>query len=195
MRRRVGEQRTTGLLDARDVSSGGPSFSLRNRVQRASFALCWTIMAAWTPPALHRWRCLILRLFGARVGIGVRIYASTKIWHPANLNIGDAATIGPRVRLYNQGRIAIGSRAVISQGAHICASTHDVTDPFFQLMLRPVTIGDDAWIAADSFVGPGVEIGTGAVLGARGAAFRRLDAWTIYGGNPATRLKVRVMNT
>lgn len=183
----------TDLLDARATGEGGPSFSLGNRIRRSVFMLVWAVAASWTPPPLHAWRCAILRAFGAKIGRGVRLYGSTIVWLPANLEIGDRAIIGPRVRLYNQGRITIGERAVVSQGAHICASSHDVADPHFQLVLRPITIGARAWVAADGFVGPNVVVGEGAVLGARGVAVRSLDPWTIYGGNPALPIKPRVM--
>lgn len=181
------------LLDARITGRDGPSFSLRNRAQRAVFMLVWTLLASWTPPPLHAWRCALLRMFGARIGKGVRIYGSTRVWLPANLTLGDGTIIGPQVNLYNQGAINIGANSVISQNSHICASSHDVTDPNFQLVLRPIHIGDDVWVAADAFVGPGVTIGRGAVLGARGAVFRDMAPWTIHGGNPATFLKPREM--
>jgi putative colanic acid biosynthesis acetyltransferase WcaF len=182
-------------LDVRvDSDTQKASFSLRNRIGRSLFMFVWALFAAWTPPPAHRWRCMILRLFGARIGSRVRLYGSTVIWLPANLSIGDSSIVGPRVRLYNQGRIDIGAGTVVSQGAHVVASTHDVTDPLFQLVIRPVHIADRAWIAADAFVGPGVRVGEGAVLGARGVAVRNLDPFMIYGGNPARPIKLRVMS-
>ncbi|MDF0490942.1 hypothetical protein PX554_22715 [Sphingomonas sp. H39-1-10] len=87
--------------------------------------------------------------------------------------------------------ISIGAYAVISQGAHLCSGTHDVDSPHFQLRARPITIGRRAWIAAEAFVGPGVVVGEGAVLGARGCAMRSLEPWIIYSGNPATPLRAR----
>lgn len=170
---------------------GGPSFTMQNRLERAAFQCVWRLLASWTPPQFHAWRCSLLRLFGARIGHGVRLYSSTRIWHPANLVIGDFSTIGPRVNIYNQGEIAIGTLAVVSQGSHLCASTHRVNDRKFQLVLKPISIGDETWIAADAFVGPGVKVGHGAVLGARGAAFKDLEAWSVYGGNPASFIKLR----
>ncbi|MCC2975514.1 putative colanic acid biosynthesis acetyltransferase [Sphingomonas sp. PL-96] len=169
----------------------GPSFSLANRLSRVAWGLCWLLLARWTPPPLHRWRCGLLRLWGAEVGRDVRVYGSVRIWHPANLAIGPGSVLGPRVRCYNQGRITIGAAVVVSQDASLCASTHDVTDPCFPLLLRPIDIGDHAWIAAEAFVGPGVQLGTGAVLGARGVAMRDLAAWTVFSGNPAQPLKLR----
>ncbi len=134
---------------------------------------------------------MVLRMFGAKVGKGVRIYGSTSIWLPSNLRIGHRVIVGPRVRLYNQGAIDIGDRVVISQDAHVCASSHDVNDYYFQLVLRPIRIEANAWIAAEAFVGPGVTVGESAVLGARGVAVRDLEPWGIYGGNPAKYLKKR----
>ena len=59
------------------------------------------------------------------------------------------------------------------------------------LLRPPIVIEDDAWIAADAFVGPNIRVGQGAILGARGAAFKDLDPWTIYGGNPAKPIRKR----
>lgn len=172
---------------------GGASFSLGNRLFRAWWMLCWTLLARWTPPPLHGWRRLVLRAFGARVGRGARLHGSTRIWYPPNLTLGDGVLLGPRVDCYNQGRIEIGDHAVISQGAHLCASSHDISDPDFQLVLRPIRIGARAWVAAEAFIGPGCEVGEGAVVGARAALFGAAEPWTVYSGNPATALKARVM--
>lgn len=171
----------------------GRSFSRRNQLFRVVFAVAWLLLARWTPPPLHRWRRFVLRCFGAQLAPGARIHASARIWYPPNLAVGVDALIGARVRLYNQGRITIGDRVVVSQGAHLCASSHDIADPHFQLIVRPIVLEPRCWVAADAFVGPGVRVGTGAVLGARGALFDDAQAWSIYRGNPALLVKRRVM--
>jgi putative colanic acid biosynthesis acetyltransferase WcaF len=170
---------------------GGASFSLGNRLVRVIWSLVWLIFARFTPPALHGWRRLLLIAFGAQVGRGARVHGSARIWLPVNLELGAHCLIGPGVRLYNQGRIEIGSKTVVSQGAHICASTHDIGDPHFQLVLRPISVGNQAWIAAEAFVGPGVEIGDRAVIGARAALFDDAAADGVYSGNPAVLVKQR----
>ncbi|KUR75528.1 MULTISPECIES: acetyltransferase [Alphaproteobacteria] len=173
------------------VRLSGPSFSLRNRVERTLWMVVWQCLGAWTPPPLHRWRALLLRGFGAKIAPGAKIYGSAIVWHPANLTLGSGSVIGPRVRVYNQGAITIGANSVISQGAHLCASSHDYDDPDFRLILKPIVIGDHVWVAADAFVGPGVSINDGAVLGARAVAVRDVDAWTVQGGNPARLIRMR----
>ncbi|MCP3736174.1 putative colanic acid biosynthesis acetyltransferase [Sphingomonas sp. RP10(2022)] len=175
--------------------AGGPSFSIANRAHRVLWGVAWLMLARWTPPPMHRWRAALLRTFGAKVGRRARVYGSTRVWLPRNLSIGDQSVLGPRVRCYNQGHITIGDRVTVSQDASLCASSHDVSDPHFQLVLRPITIDDDAWIAAEAFVGPAVKVGAGALLGARGVAMRDLEPWTIYTGNPATALRKRRFRT
>lgn len=174
---------------------GGASFPLRNRIFRACWTLAWLLLASWTPPPLHRWRRLILRTFGARLAAGARVHGSARVWYPPHLRLGTNALIGPRVRLYNQGWITIGARAVVSQGAHLCASSHDIADPDFQLTLRPITVGEGCWIAADAFIGPGVAVGDGAVVAARAALFEDARPFGVYRGNPAVWIKERRLHS
>lgn len=183
-----------GVLDASAMGtweSGRPTFSRRNRLYRLAWGLCWTLLARWTPPPMRGWRRTLLRLFGAHVAPSAIVYSSAKIWSPANLSIGEYAAIGPGTTIYSMAPIAIGDYAIISQGAHLCAGTHDVEDPHFQLLARPISIGKWAWIAAEAFVGPGVTVGDGVVVGARGCAMRDLESWVIYSGNPAQPLRAR----
>jgi putative colanic acid biosynthesis acetyltransferase WcaF len=170
---------------------GGPSFPLRHRLFRAGWTLAWTLLARWTPPPFHRWRRFVLRAFGARVAPTARVYASARIWYPPNLAMGPHSSLGPGSVCYAMDRVEIGAFATISQGAQLCGGTHAVDCRHFQLVTRPIAIGDHARIAADAVVGPGVTVGEGAVLGARGVAFRDLAPWTIYAGNPARRLRTR----
>lgn len=166
-------------------------FSLRHRLSRAVWIVCWTLLGAWTPPPLHGWRCAILRLFGARVGRGVRVYGSAKIWYPPYLTLDDGAVIGWKTEIYCPAPIHLGRNAIVSQYAHLVAATHDVDEPDFPLVARPIEIGPDAWVAARAIVGPGVSLGTGAVLGAGGVAFSDIPDWAIHIGNPARFLRMR----
>ncbi|MDE2437504.1 MAG: putative colanic acid biosynthesis acetyltransferase [Sphingomonadales bacterium] len=181
------------VLDARRARplEGGASFSLRNRILRVLWGATWLLFCRFTPPLLHPWRALVLKVFGAKLGKGARVHGSVKVWLPANLEFGDNVLIGPGVRLYNQGNITIGSRSVISQRAHICASTHDIADPDFQLVLRPVSIGVQCWVAAEAFVGPGVTMADRSILAARGVLFGDTAADGVYSGNPAVLIKQR----
>jgi len=180
-------------LDAKVASSvyGAPSFGLSNRVVRALWHIVWLLLASWTPPPMHGWRRFLLRLFGARIAPTARIYRSTTVWLPSHLQMGEHSVLGPDVNCYCQAPIVIEDFASVSQGAHLCAGTHDVDDPLFQLIAKPILVKENSWVAADAFVGPGVTIGEGAVLGARAVTFKNLEPWTIYVGNPCKPLRLR----
>ena len=147
--------------------------------------------------SFHNWygfRAWLLKLFGAKIGKGVRIRPSVNVEIPWNLDIKDGVTVGDYAILYSLGLITIGERTIVSQYAHLCAGTHDHTDRRFPLIRDPITIGADAWIGADAFVGPNVTIGRLSVLGARSSAYRNLEAGTVYVGNPAHTLKKRELH-
>ena len=171
---------------------GGPSFPVSNRIERALWIGVWTIFGRLVPPPLgHRWRRMLLRMFGAKIGSDCVIYPNAKIWLPRNLTMAGSATLGPDVQCYNMAPIQIGEGAIVSQRAFLCAGDHDVRDRNFQLITKPIVIGAGSWVAAEAYVAPGVTIGSGAVLAARGCAISDIPAETIWGGNPAKQIGVR----
>ncbi|RWN60794.1 MAG: hypothetical protein E5Y55_25775 [Mesorhizobium sp.] len=139
----------------------------------------------FSPRVLWGWRNLMLRAFGARIGRHVRIHPSAEIAIPWNVSIGDLVGIGDRAILYSLGRITIGNGATISQGAHLCAGTHDHRHPTLPLLKPPITIEPAVWVCADAFVGPGVTVGRRAIVGARAVVMRDVQSNAIVAGNPA----------
>lgn len=150
-----------------------------------------SVVFRWIPRFLYGWRNALLRLFGAEIGSEVRIHNCATIYFPWNLRIGAWSSIGEDVFVYNLGPITIGEQVTVSQRAHLCAGTHDPTDPTMPLQKPPVVVEDQGWVCADAFVGPGVTIGEGAVVGARAVVMEDVESWTIVGGNPARPLKPR----
>ena len=181
------------ILDANKTrpTEGGASFSLGHRGLRVVWGIVWLCLARWTPPFFHPWRRFLLRVFGAKMSNTAVVYSSAHIWYPPNLEMAEYSCLGPRVNCYCMAKISLGAYALASQGSHLCAGAHDIDDANFQLLAKPITIGPRAWIAADAFVGPGVRVGEGAVLGARGVAFKDLAPWTVYVGNPMREIRKR----
>ena len=105
--------------------------------------------------------------------------------------MGVNTCLGPKVDCYNQGKISIGSNAVISQKSYLCASSHDFNKKEFPLVLKPIIIGTGVWVAAETFVGPGVAIEKNAVIAARSVVVKNVAKNTIVGGNPAKFIKNR----
>ena len=169
-------------------------FSLSNKIRRAVWNITYLIL--FRPFSLRffkKWRIMILRVFGANVSWTSMVNSNVKIWAPWNLELGDYSCLGPRVNCYNQGLISLKNNVTVSQDCSLCASSHDYTSKRHDLFLSPITIHDNAWIAAEAFIGPGVTIGKGSVIGARSAVFKDTEPWTVAGGNPAKFIKNRVL--
>ena len=166
-------------------------WSTKEKLGRVLWMLVGSVLFRFSFHTWHGYRRSLLRLFGAKIGHSCYIRPSAHIEIPWNLTMLDFASLGDRSIVYNLGPITIGRRTTISQGAHLCAGTHDYTTRTMPLIRPTITIGDDVWIAADAFVGPGITVGDGVILGARGAAFKDLAPWTIFGGNPAKPIAER----
>lgn len=177
-----------------DLSKYNHSFSLKNKIGRLLWNVCyWLFFRPFNLNIFKTWRNLVLRIFGGQISFKANIYATAKIWAPWNLKMGAYATLGPYVDCYNQGFIEIGDHTTISQKAYLCASTHDFTDKKNNLILKPIEIKDQVWVAADAFIGPGIIVNQGVVVGARAAVFKDVAPWTVVGGNPAKYIKERII--
>jgi len=134
---------------------------------------------------------MILRLFGASMHKTAIVRSSARIWWPANLTMDAHSSLGPGSICYNVAPVTLAPFAIVSQGAHLCTAGHNIDQHDFPLTAAPIHIGACAWIAAEAFVGPGVSMAEGAVLGARGVSFRDMEPWIVYAGNPAKAVRQR----
>ena len=147
-----------------------------------------------TPRTFFGVRRGILRSFGAQIGAHVNIYSTATIYMPWHLTVGDWTAIGEYAYIYNLGRITIADHVTVSQRAHLCAGTHDYTRSDMPLLKPPIRVSSYAWICADAFLGPGVTIGEGAVVGARAVVTHDVEPWVVVAGNPARTIKRRVID-
>lgn len=169
-----------------------PSFGLQNRLGRMAWGIVYLFLFRPSLRPMHGWRNLLLKLFGAKIGRHVHIHPSVKIWAPWNLVIGNFVGIGDGANLYCMDKINIGDHAVISQGAHLCCGSHDFNRASFQLITAPIVICSRAWVCADAFVGMGVVLSEGMVLGARSVMIKTVNApWTVWVGMPAKKIRER----
>ncbi len=118
--------------------------------------------ASWPIPS--RIRGALLRLFGAKVGKGVVIRSRTNISFPWRLEIGDHVWIGEEVIILSLAPVKIANHCCISQRAFLCTGSHDFNKPSFDLITRPISIGESSWVAACAFVGPDTDIEPGTLV-------------------------------
>ena len=148
-----------------------------------------------SPQFMYGWRNWLLKMFGAKIGKGVLVRPSVRITYPWKVSIGDWSWVGDGAVIYSLERISIGSNVSISQRCYLCAGSHDYTKRDFPFVLDAektrIVVEDEAWLANDVFVGPGVTIGMGAVVGARSSVFKSLPPMMVCRGSPAEVKKPR----
>jgi putative colanic acid biosynthesis acetyltransferase WcaF len=166
---------------------------LSNRFLRVVWSLCYHIFYRPTPNVAHRFRILLLRLFGADIHPTAHPYPKCKIWAPWRLKMAAHSCLANNVDCYNVARIELGEFAVVSQYSYLCSASHDFNQRNFPLFSKPIVIGRQAWVAARAYVGPGVRVEEGAVVGANACVYKDVPAWTVVGGNPARPISRRII--
>lgn len=146
---------------------------------------------AWSPQFCYGFRRFILRLFGCKVGKNVLIRPSVKIQYPWKVCIGDYTWIGDDTVLYSLGEITIGKHVSIAHRDYFCTGLHDHTKVSFDIDTKPIIIEDECWIPNDVFVGPGVTIKKGCVIGARSTVLHDMPEGMICYGAPAKPVRKR----
>jgi putative colanic acid biosynthesis acetyltransferase WcaF len=172
------------LYGVRDFQRGRPAWV------EALWLVAQSVLVASALPG-SRWRTLVLRCFGARIGRGVVLRPRLRVKFPWRLEIGNGSWIGEGVWIDNLAPVRIAGQCCISQGVYFCTGNHDWSSTGFDLVTSGIEVQDQAWLAARSTVGPGVRVGQGAVLGLGSTATRDLAAWQIHSGCPALPVKTR----
>ncbi len=165
--------------------------SLANRVARGLWSIVWLLLFRPSPWLLHSWRVFLLRVFGAKISRGARVFPSTRIWAPWRLTMEEFATLSADVDCYCVAPVRIGAHATVSKYAFLCTASHDVEDPHMGLTTAPMIVEAQAWVCAGAFLAPGITVAEGAVVGARAVVTKDVPPWTIVAGNPAKTIGER----
>lgn len=160
-------------------------YSAKAKIGRVLWGVVSASLWRGSPRCLHGFRRTLLRVFGGRVGAGTRIDPSVRVEIPWNLTLGADVRVCEHAILYCLGPVEIGDGTLIGPYAHLCAGTHDYTDPKFTLERVPIRVGSGCALLTASFVAPGVVVGDGAVLRPRAGLYRNAEPGVVYAGNPA----------
>lgn len=166
---------------------------LEKLVQRLWAALSWWIYRL-SPWFMHRYRICWARLFGgSKISWGAGIARTAQIDYPWNLSLKGGSSIGERTWVYCLDRIEIGFNCCVGDGVRLLTGTHDVQSPSFDLVTKPIKIGNNVWIATGAIILPGISIGDGAVIAAGAVVTKDVKPWSIVAGNPAHYIKTRTL--
>ena len=119
------------------------------------------------------------------------IRSRVNIWFPWRLVIGNHVWLGEEVLILNLASVTIESNVCVSQRAFLCTGSHDHRKREFPLITKPIVAHSGSWIAAQVFVGPGVEIGPNSVVSAGSIVLKDVPPNVVVQGNPAQVVGVK----
>lgn len=167
-------------------SNYSDSLSRTNKLFRFTFKLLWIFVGVLFPgKVFNDVKRRFINLFGGNCDKGSVIYSSSKIFNPRNLSMRCNSTVGPNSIIYNVDKITIGEGTIISQYAHLNTASHDFRRDDFPLIHAPIEIGTNCWVATEAYIGMGVRLSDGVIVGARSSVFKSIDKPGVYIGSPA----------
>ncbi len=150
-------------------------------------------------------KIIISKSASGEIVLGDYVVCSAELYcffDKGTIRVGRCSYIGPDTKIWALTTVSIGDRVLISHNCFICDSlTHPLDAglrhqqymakfgfPFpanIDLDGRPITIEDDAWIAANVTILRGVTIGAGAIVAAGSIVTKDVPPGVIVAGNPA----------
>ena len=146
--------------------------------------------------AVHGWlpfrlRPALYRLCRFDIAPSATLQGGVRFFHFGRLEVGEGSIVNRGVYLDNRGGLVIGRQVSIAHDVRIYTMGHDVHDPAFATLAKPVAIDDHAVLFAGAMVMPGVHLGAGSVVMAGAVVTRSVPPRRIVGGNPAVDLGER----
>lgn len=136
-------------------------------------------------------RNVYFKLYGIRISKKSYIHRACKLFHVGNLTIGKNSVVNFGCYLDNRRGIYIGDNVGIAHNSKLYTLGHDLNDPEFKTIGKPIHIHDNAFIFSNALIMPGVTIGNGAIVLAGSVVTKDVEPWAIVGGNPAVKIKER----
>jgi len=169
----------------------------KEKILQRIWTVVWMLLCRPTPWFVHGWRRFWVKLF-SKLGRGNGISKMScfmpraRVDYPWNIEIGHSS-VDNGAWVYALAKIIIGDNVCIDEDVKLLTGSHDLDSPHFDLVIKPIEIGNNAWIATGSIILPGVTIGEGAVVAAGAVVARDVEPWTVVGGNPARFIKKRIL--
>ncbi len=162
----------------------GSPWGTNDRLMRVLWEFSWAVLCSWTPKPLNPWRLFWLRAFGARIHGTPFVHQRARIAIPWHLTLHDRACLGDRANAYSLGEIEIGAGATVAQEVYLSTGSHDFSGTDLPLTTGKITIGEEAFLGARTFVMPGITIGARSVIGACSVVTKDVPPDVVALGNP-----------
>ena len=107
-----------------------------------------------------------------------------------NISVGKDFYCNFACAMLDGNKITIGDRVLLGPNVHLYCPLHPL-DPAERNglegpeMCKPITIGNDVWLAGGVIILPGVTVGNGSTVGAGSVVTKDVEPYTVVAGNPA----------
>lgn len=168
----------------------------KDKIKNLAWGVINNSLFRFTPPILtffRKYRILLLKLFGADIEWTVSIHPKAKIEYPWNLKMGNLSSLGERSWVYAMDKICIGEKTCIGKDVYLLTGSHDISSPEFNLITKPINIGNCCWLTTGVTVLQGVSIGDGCVVSANSTVTKSIEPCSVFSGNPAKFIKKRII--
>lgn len=142
----------------------------------------------------RKFRVLCLKIFGAKIEWDVSIHPTAIIEYPWNITIKNKSSIGAKCWIYAMAPIIINKFSCIGNEVKILTGTHDINSTTFDLITKPVSIGEGCWVSTAATILPGINIGNYCVIGTNSVVTKDTNDYDVYCGNPAKFIKKRILD-
>lgn len=141
----------------------------------------------------RKFRVGLLKMFGAKLDWTVSIHPTAKIDYPWNLSMGNKSSLGENSWVYAMDSISIGEKTCIGKEVYLLTGSHNISSLTFDLVTKPIAIGDNIWIATGAMIMPGIIVNDFSVVAAGSVVIKNVECQSIVGGNPARFIKNRFL--
>lgn len=137
---------------------------------------------------------VLLREYNFSSYLGYKLY----IRYPSRLSIGKNVSINRGCSFYlsyylKNVEINIKDNVAIGPNVSFLSAGHDINTLTLEDTASSIIVNSNAWIGSGAIILQGVEIGEGAVVAAGAVVTKNVEPWTVVGGNPARKIKNRII--
>ena len=140
----------------------------------------------------QRLRIRLLRAAGVTVERHLEVLSGLRVTGEGDLFVGDCSFINHECLIDTAGGVTLGRAVALANRVSLLTSGHETDDPRARAgrrMVRPIVVGDGAWLGANVTVLGGVTIGEGAVVAAGSLVRADVPPHTLWAGVPARRIR------
>lgn len=152
--------------------------------------LCFRLNSL-SPSATQERRAIEEQLFG-KIGKQFILHSPFHCDFGTNIRIGENFVGNYNLTILDEAEVCIGDNVFIGPNCSLCTIIHayhaDQRNTGI-MQAKPITIGNNVWIATNVTLLPGVSIGDGAIIGAGSVVAKDIPANTIAIGNPCKVLR------